>query len=134
MRSTSSTQVRAARINMGNKPLKVDSRTLGTTLNYHLATADLSRTGMKLTMGNYKRVPFNINTLLELTIDPEAEFFDAPVQCMGKVVRRDDVGNKTEEYGVHIVHFENDDGDEWAQSIAKLERRFASLLPTAEKK
>ena len=108
---------------MNDTPIKVDSRTLGTSINYHLSTADLSRTGMKLTMGNYKQVPFGINTLLEMTIDPSAEIFAAPVHCLGKIVRKEKGGNKTDEYGVQIVQLDGQDAADWDVCISALERK-----------
>jgi hypothetical protein len=95
-------------------------------MHYNMKTENLSRTGLLISKGNYKAVPFSVNTLLEMTIDPDCKVFEEPVRCLGKVVRRDhsSVGN----FGVQIIQIEGRDARDWELNMSRLESGDPSLL------
>lgn len=131
-RKTDPTQVRANRIPVYSQGMKVVSKTIGTPLNYNLQTENLSRTGLLISKGNYKDIPFAINTLLEMTIDPDCQVFENPVRCLGKVVRTLDTGaapqNSREQFGVQIIQIEGRDASDWESNIDRLEAGHAPRL------
>jgi hypothetical protein len=102
--------------------LSVESKTLGTMLSYDMATQNVSRTGMLLTLGRSKKVPFQVNTLIEMLVDGDAELFERPVSCLGKVVRLEKAEDEVEaKYGVHIVQIDARDLDVWEKGVVQLE-------------
>jgi hypothetical protein len=121
----SAVRVRAPRVPID---LEVESRTIGTTAAYSFATEDISRSGLLLVWERDARMPFIVNTLLEMTIDPKGSCLSNPVTCLGKVVRRE--GNAAEgqgnsaRLGVQIVQIDNSDLVAWESCISELERRF----------
>lgn len=60
------------------------AKTFGFPLSYHMTSINVSKSG--ILTGTHKFVPFQINTLLELTVDPEGSKME-PFECIGKVVR-----------------------------------------------
>src|SRR5690606_15066634 len=82
----SKSRVRAVRVPID---LQVESKTIGTDANYKLSTVDVSRSGLLLSWDKDFRIPFNVNTILEMTIDPDSKCLGGPVSCLGKVVRRE---------------------------------------------
>ena len=73
-------------------------------------------------------MPFIVNTLLELKIDPRGACFDRPVTCLGKVVRRDSVSADGRGYstrlGIQIVQIDNSDLNAWEGCLSQLEKHF----------
>jgi len=116
-------RVRAPRVPID---LQVESRTIGTSAAYQLYTEDISRSGLLLVWNREVKMPFNVNTLLELTIDPKGSCLDRPVSCLGKVVRRDiDNGiEKITRLGIQIVQIDNTDLNAWEGCLTQLEKRF----------
>ncbi len=123
------TRVRAPRVPMD---LQVESRTIGTSAAYRFSTIDISRSGLLLAWERETRMPFIVNTLLELTIDPSATHLQKPVSCLGKVVRReaeseDGKGNQAR-IGIQIVQIDNADLQSWEGCLVELERQFGIEL------
>ena len=116
----SKVRVRAPRIPID---LHVDSRTIGTNANYKLSTEDVSRSGLLLVWDRETAMPFIENTILELTIDPDSNCLGDPVNCLGKVVRREESGGASV-LGVQIVQMDNSDMDIWEGCLTELERKF----------
>jgi hypothetical protein len=118
-------RVRAPRVPID---LSVESRTIGTNACYQFLTEDVSRSGLLLVWDRHVKMPFLVNTLIEITIDPDGKHLSRPVQCLGKVVRRD--ANATEQnghgarLGIQIVQIDNTDLATWEGCLAELERRF----------
>lgn len=121
----SNMRVRAPRVPMD---LTVESRTIGTNAAYQFSTEDISRSGLLLVWDRDSKMPFNVNTLLEITIDPKGACLDKPVSCLGKVVRRDAEkeadGSMATRLGVQIVQIDNSDLQAWEGCLNELERRF----------
>jgi PilZ domain len=121
--------VRAPRVPLD---LKVHSRTIGTNVAYSLTTADVSRSGLLLVWQHDEKVPFIVNTLLELTIDPLGRCLEKPVSCLGKVVRREEdsavQGDTGTKLGVQIVQIDKSDQNIWEGCLGELEKRFGLEL------
>jgi len=122
---TNKLSVRAPRVPLD---LKVHSRTIGSSVAYNLTTADVSRSGLLLVWQHDEKVPFIVNTLLELTIDPLGRCLEKPVSCLGKVVRREDDGSDRGDsgtkLGVQIVQIDKSDQHVWEGCLGELEKRF----------
>lgn len=122
-------RVRAPRVPMD---LEVESRTIGTSAAYCFSTIDISRSGLLLAWERETRMPFIVNTLLELTIDPKSAHLQKPVSCLGKVVRRESEsengkGNQAR-IGIQIVQIDNGDLQQWEGCLVELERQFGIEL------
>lgn len=117
--------VRAPRVGIS---LIVESKTLGTNAAYSLSTEDVSRSGLLLVSDNASvKMPFIVNTLIEMTIDPKSSHLSKPVNCLGKVVRRDvedEHGNKQPRFGVQIVQMDPSDIKSWEGCLSELEKKF----------
>ena len=120
-------RVRAKRIEALTEVV-VESKTLGTTMSYVLEADNLSRTGMLLNVGKNVRVPFLVNTLLELTVDTRGALFEKPVECLGKIVRLDRDDESKAQYGVHIVQIDTRELEAWERTVERLE---VDALPAA---
>lgn len=125
------TLIRAPRAHVTEK-LVVESKTIGTKLSYQFDTDNISASGLLLTTDRISRVPFSVNTILEMTIDPHHEWLDAPLACLGKVVRREICKEtdkvpmtKTTKIGVQIVQIDNTDQLAWEKCVNKLLERQA---------
>lgn len=125
--------LRAKRVSLTGD-LLVESKTIGTILSYDLITDNVSRTGMLLTLGRNKNVPFQVNTLIEMTVDGGAQLFERPVSCLGKVVRLD-TNEMEPRFGVRIVQIDARDLEVWERGMVQLETlqldRPLDLLPSA---
>jgi len=117
------TRVRAPRVAYD---LEVSSKTIGTSADYSFSTEDVSRSGLLLLWEKDGRMPFIVNTLIEMTIDPSARCLDKPVLCLGKVVRREHVesDSTTTRLGIQIVQWDHHDQNLWEGCLSQLEQRF----------
>lgn len=124
--------VRAPRVPLD---LQVQSRTIGTNVAYSLSTEDVSRSGLLLVWQHGETMPFIVNTLLELTIDPHGSCLEKPVSCLGKVVRREQEsakeGDPSTKLGIQIVQIDKGDQTVWEGCLGELERRFGIDLGSA---
>ncbi len=124
-------RVRAKRIGLLTNVV-VESRTLGAPMVYNLDTENLSRTGILLHAGKNKKVPYRVNTILELTVDPRGSVFERPVSCLGKIVRVGQDEASRPLYGVHIVQMDVKDVAAWEATVAILEAQDqVAELPAA---
>ena len=114
-------RVRAPRMDI-NSSLVVDSKTLGTSINYRLTTKNVSKSGLLLSWGNETHVPFIVNTLIEMTIDPGGRWLTSPVPCLGKVVRREEEGPQGASFGIRIIQIDNSDLEAWEKCVLNLEK------------
>ena len=113
-------KIRARRIDT-KKQLVVESKTIGTQMVYNLPMDNVSRSGLLLNMGRNRKVPFLVNTLLELTVDPQGAVFERPVICVGKIVRMQRDDDMKTQFGVQIVQIETKDGAMWDKVMDQLE-------------
>lgn len=110
-------QFRNARFTKG-PPMTVVAQTFGTLYKYRFRTKDVSRSGMLLLSERDVLVPFIVNTLLEVTIDPDGDWLKSSLSCMAKVVRRGtDIDPLTKIrrpiFGVHFIEFGDDTHRMW---------------------
>lgn len=116
-----------------DQELKLEARTFGTSAPYVLVVENLSRSGLLVGMVNSEHLPFRVNTLLDLVIDPKAKVFEGPIKATGKIVRRVDEKSKDPEkldvnvvrLGIVIVEVEPRDEAKWVTALEFLERSLA---------
>ncbi len=115
--------VRAPRVSID---LVVESKTLGTSAAYSMSTEDVSRSGLLLVWERETKMPFIVNTLIEMTIDPKGSCLSKPVTCLGKVVRRDaqDGDSQSTRFGIQIVQMDPGDIQNWEGCLSELEKKF----------
>ena len=123
-------RVRAPRY-VPDRDLMVESKTIGSDISYKLTTENVSRSGMLLSWQRSVQVPFLVNTIVEMRIDPRGEFLSMPVNCLGKVVRRDDESGVR--FGVQIIQIDNDDMVAWENCLAIIEKRSSQLFDDAKR-
>lgn len=121
-------KVRAKRIGV-TQSVDVESRTLGTLMTYNMSTGNVSRSGLLLQVGTNRKVPYLVNTIVELTVDKDCQMFDRPVSCLGKVVRVTLDGERRPQYGVQIIQLDGDDLSVWEKGVNELESSSRALLP-----
>ena len=124
-------RVRSPRTGVDNS-LVVDSKTLGTSINYRLTTKNVSKSGLLLSWNNDSHVPFIVNTLIEMTIDPGSRWLSRPVPCLGKVVRREEIGAAGANFGIRIVQIDNSDLEAWEACIISLEKDAEHLTSSED--
>ena len=129
MSSTAQITDRASTSERSNRhvlDLKVESRTLGTNAAYNFSTKNVSRSGLLLVWDRAVAfMPFIENTLLELVIDPAGDHLVAPVNCLGKVIRKDSrqlKNKRIDVIGVQIVQIDSSDMELWDKCLAELEK------------
>lgn len=109
----------------------VSSRTIGTDASYTLATLDVSASGLLCSFDRHGKLPFIVNTILEVTIDPGANILDAPLQCLAKVVRREndpsERNHASGRLGIQILQMDQNDSTLWESCVAALEKRFGRV-------
>jgi hypothetical protein len=115
-----------------DQTLFVMSRTLGAPVEYELRSANISKSGILLENSRGKRAPFNVNTLLEMTIDPEANWLQRPIQCVGKVVRLANSEAGSTQYGVKIVQIDGVESTVWEECFKELAKNASHLLMTGK--
>ena len=121
-------RARAPRVPMG---VEVESRTIGSFTSYHLYTQDVSRSGLLLVWDRESQMPFNVNTLIEMVIDPGGDCLEKPLTCLGKVVRRDPDAPDSKHrarLGVQIVQIDHGDLAAWEGCVSQLERKLGMGL------
>lgn len=133
-RTVSGAQSKAAapRYRMMGENLRVVSRTLGVPDEYELVTANISKSGILMENTSGRRCPFNVNTLVELTIDPGTRWLQRPVQCVGKVVRLGNSNSGSAQYGVKIVQIDGSENTVWEDCFRHLEKNAGHLLMTGK--
>jgi len=120
-------RVRAPRVTLATD-LTVDAKTLGTNTTYRLSSGNVSKSGLLLQWHNDSRVPFIVNTLVEMTIDPGTGFLRQPVNCLGKIVRREGAMDGPSSFGVRIIQIDNADLEVWETCVGVLERDARHLV------
>lgn len=104
-------------------PCFVETKTIGTTLAYNLPLENFSRTGFLLSSGPYLRIPFQVNTILELNVDPRGTVFEQPFQFLAKIVRLNKKTTDLSHYGVQILQVDSKDAHHWQKALDRIESR-----------
>ena len=107
--------------------LRVDAKTLGTKFCYQLLVANISRSGFLVTTFHKEIAPFLVNTLIDITVDPECKFLAHPVHGFAKVVRqlleKDAAsGSKKVSFGLVISEIFTEDKSTWESFMRTLEK------------
>jgi hypothetical protein len=68
-----------------DEEFEVHANTFGVPLHYSLQTVNISKSG--ILTGSKRKLPFCVNTLVELRIDPNGKKLENVVTCVGKIVR-----------------------------------------------
>ncbi|MEY4631475.1 MAG: hypothetical protein RIQ81_1595 [Pseudomonadota bacterium] len=118
----------APRYTVDEQPLMVVSRTLGSPVAYQLSGANISKSGVLLETRGKGRIPFNVNTLLELEIDPSSHLLQRPIQCVGKVIRLASGRDGQPQFGIKIVQIDAPEHDVWDACFRHLEEHARHLL------
>lgn len=113
--------VRAARFETPDH-LRVYARTFGTRGDFVMYTENVSKSGM-LIREDQEVSPFSLNTILELTIDPDAKRFAEPVRCLAKIVRHEPVGQNSR-YGIQLIEMDHEIQTAWSFYVEELEREI----------
>lgn len=108
-------------------PCIVETKTIGTSLSYNLPLENFSRTGFLLNSGPYLRIPFQINTILELKVDPRGSVFEQPFHLLAKIVRLIKDQENLAQYGVQILQVDSKDSYHWQKTIDQFEPNQQSL-------
>ncbi len=110
-------KVRAKRVGAN---LTAETRTIGVPLAFKVIMENVSRTGFLLSPAANDRMPYQINTLIEMTVDPSASKLDRPIFLLGRIVRTVQ-SEDTKQFGVHIVQIDTKDYTSWEKYITSLE-------------
>lgn len=102
-------------------PCIVETKTIGTNLAFNLPLENFSRTGLLLSTGPYQRVPFQVNTILELKVDPKGATFNQPFTFLAKIVRLRREQGKVLQYGLQLLSLEIKDTFQWHRTIDEME-------------
>ena len=70
-----------------NPGLHVFAKTFGSSHPFPLETVNVSRTGFLVKPATMHKVPFQNNTLLEMTVLPDPTSVDSEFTCLAKVIR-----------------------------------------------
>src|SRR5690606_16849314 len=106
--------------------IPVHAKTFGAIGEYTLYTVNVSKSGLLVATEADSPVPFIVNTLLEITIDPSAQRLAQPILCLAKVVRhkRTVQGNRRIQFfGVHFIEFNGQAQLAWQRTLEELERK-----------
>ncbi len=101
-------------------PVFIEAKTFGSIDIFKFKTVDLSKSGMLVTETD-EQAPFIIHTIVELTIDPSGIVFEAPLNCLGKIVRKDRSELKAK-FGIQLIDLTPSLLKTWEFYIAGLER------------
>ena len=118
-----------------HKELAVHSQTIGTNSKYSFSTENVSRSGMLISTSK-NMVPFRVNTILEMTIDPDCKIFERPIEIMARVVRREDKsrsGKNGVSLGVSIIEMDTM-FEEWEHCIDFIEHNESHLFENDKNK
>ncbi len=110
-------KVRAKRV---GADLTAETRTIGVPLAFKVIMENVSRTGFLLSPAANDRMPYQINTLIEMTVDPSASKLDRPIFLLGRIVRTVQ-SEDIKQFGVHIVQIDTKDYTSWEKYITSLE-------------
>ena len=110
-----------------DQQLHVLVQTFGTRNAYEIVLENLSRSGLLVTMGNGDELPFRVNTLVDLVIDPHARAFPKPIKATGKIVRRidgepgsEDARRHVARLGIAIIEVQPGMEDDWQRALDSL--------------
>lgn len=117
---------------LGNRRLRVADRacpsnsisllikTFGTTEENKMLANNVSMSGFLVSSVNFRNLPYQINTLLEISVSFKKHDGNVKLlRLVGKVVRKLTNG-KEQQFGIQIVSTEDDGEKEWCDFVAEL--------------
>lgn len=108
--------------------IEMDGRTIGSNLNFRMTTDNLSKSGVLISTD--AEIPFRKNTIVELTVDPSAEYLSEAIHLLGKVIRRNDESSPKVELGIMIIS-DCSDMPSWFSCVEMAEKN--NLVPIKER-
>lgn len=108
--------------------LNIAIRTLGSPVSYNLSSANISKSGLLMENHSRTRIPFNVNTLVEIDIDIEGNWLQRPIQCVGKVIRLAQDADGNAQFGIKIVQIDGSESDVWESCFRQLEQNARHLV------
>lgn len=113
--------------------ITVHARTFGARDNYILNGVNISKSGLLMIADARDRVPFIINTLLEVQLEGN-NWLREPVSCLAKVVRNEvytEDGRRQHEFGIKFIEFSDHGMEVWKDAITNIEfNRHSDALPS----
>lgn len=103
--------------------ITVRARTFGARDHYALHGVNISKSGLLMLADARDRVPFIVNTLLEVQLEG-SNWLREPVSCLAKVVRnemRTEDGKRQQEFGIKFIEFSDHGMEVWKDAIANIE-------------
>lgn len=109
--------------------LLVQAKTIGTPMSYVLSPENASATGVLIKGDKDRNLPFSVNTILEMSLYPDAKSSQR-LPCLGKVVRKESEDGKVVSYGVKIVQMDSEVAEQWKEFVKQMEVKQGKTLPT----
>ncbi len=121
---------KSARVRAPRMPIQINVslKTIGTDAAYKMSALNVSKSGLLLESDRKIKVPFLLNTILDMEIDPGSTVLECSVKCLAKVVRilTEDENNEPmdAQYGIQIVQIEDSSASTWENGVTQLENKF----------
>lgn len=103
--------------------ITVRARTFGAREHYTLNGVNISKSGLLMLGDARDRVPFIVNTLLEIQLEGN-NWLREPVSCLAKVVRNEvhaEDGRRQQEFGIKFIEFSDHGMEVWKDALANIE-------------
>ncbi|MFK7873820.1 MAG: PilZ domain-containing protein [Oligoflexales bacterium] len=113
------TKKQAPRFSFSEDEINVSAKTIGSLESFQLTAENVSDTGLLITWNRDPSIPFCQSTILEINIDPVGEWLLEPLQCLGKVVRREDDYGEVR-FGINIVQMGAEEQEQWESCVRHL--------------
>jgi hypothetical protein len=100
----------------------VTAKTIGTKIDFKMPISNMSETGMLLTWTEDRRVPFSINTILEVEVVGESNLDKRNISCLAKVIHTTKTPEGSQRFGVKIIQAD-EEGVGWQDMIREIGRQ-----------
>ena len=111
-----------------SEDIHVTARTIGTKINFKMPVVNMSVTGMLLSWQDSKKVPFAVNTILELCVNAEGKVASAnSINCLAKVVHTSTQADGRRNFGVKIIQSDDEELAAWTSVIKQIEESNSNI-------
>ena len=100
--------------------IKVTAKTIGTSLKYEMPISNISETGMLVTWNEVSRIPFQINTILEVSLHNRSEKANQNLTYLAKVVHSVTQTDGSRGYGLKIIQSDDEATSEWVEMVKRI--------------
>lgn len=100
--------------------IKVTAKTIGTSLKYEMPISNISETGMLVTWNEVARIPFQINTILEVSLHKRSENANQSLTYLAKVVHSATQTDGSRGYGLKIIQSDDEATSEWVEMVKRI--------------